>query len=233
MTVAVAGTSGSRRRLPPRRIAARRAAATRLLAIAAIVIAALLAPLFVRGFVTFQLTLVMVYGLAILGLNLLTGFNGQFSLGHSAFYGIGAYTAAILMDRWDLPYYATLPAAGAVCFVVGFLFGFPALRLQGHLSRAGDLRARDRDAADPEIRPALAVDRRRAGDRDPEARPAVRPAARRRPVALLFHAGGAAGHVRGGRQSGQEPHRPRDHGDPRQPDRRGGDGHRHGALQDR
>ena len=130
MTVAVAETSGSRR-LPPhrtRRLAPRRRG---LLAIAAIVIAALLVPLFVRGFMTFQLTLVMVYGLAILGLNLLTGFNGQFSLGHSAFYGIGAYTAAILMDRWDVPYYATLPAAGAVCFVVGFLFGFPALRLQG------------------------------------------------------------------------------------------------------
>ncbi|MGE0258825.1 MAG: branched-chain amino acid ABC transporter permease [Alphaproteobacteria bacterium] len=105
--------------------------ASRRFAIAAVVIAALLAPLLVRGFVTFQLTLVMIYGLAILGLNLLTGFNGQFSLGHSAFYGIGAYTAAILMDRWDVPYYATLPAAGAVCFVVGFLFGFPALRLQG------------------------------------------------------------------------------------------------------
>ncbi|MGD9614478.1 MAG: branched-chain amino acid ABC transporter permease [Alphaproteobacteria bacterium] len=108
-----------------------RATATRLLAIAAIVIAALLVPLFVSGFVTFQLTMVMVYGLAILGLNLLTGFNGQFSLGHSAFYGIGAYTAAILMDRWEVPYYATLPVSGAVCFVVGFLFGFPALRLQG------------------------------------------------------------------------------------------------------
>jgi branched-chain amino acid transport system permease protein len=111
--------------------AARPAVMTRRLAIAALIIAALLVPLFVRGFVTFQLTLVMVYGLAILGLNLLTGFNGQFSLGHSAFYGIGAYTAAILMDRWEVPYYATLPAAGVVCFVAGFLFGFPALRLQG------------------------------------------------------------------------------------------------------
>jgi branched-chain amino acid transport system permease protein len=109
----------------------RRAATRQWAAIAGVVIAALLLPLFVRGFVTFQLTLVMVYGLAILGLNLLTGFNGQFSLGHSAFYGIGAYTAAILMDRWDVPYYATLPAAGGVCFIVGFLFGFPALRLQG------------------------------------------------------------------------------------------------------
>jgi branched-chain amino acid transport system permease protein len=99
--------------------------------IAAIVLVALLMPLAVGGFVTFQLTLVMVYGLAILGLNLLTGFNGQFSLGHSAFYGIGAYTTAILMDRWDIPYFCTLPAAGGVCFIVGFLFGLPALRLQG------------------------------------------------------------------------------------------------------
>jgi branched-chain amino acid transport system permease protein len=62
---------------------------------------------------------------------LLTGFNGQFSLGHSAFYGIGAYTAAILMEQLDLAYYWTLPCAGGVCFIVGFLFGFPALRLQG------------------------------------------------------------------------------------------------------
>ncbi|MBV9861568.1 MAG: branched-chain amino acid ABC transporter permease [Alphaproteobacteria bacterium] len=101
------------------------------LAIAAVLTLALVAPLAAQSFVTFQLTLVMIYGLAILGLNLLTGFNGQFSLGHSAFYGIGAYTAAILMDRWDISYVWTLPAAGGVCFVVGFLFGLPALRLQG------------------------------------------------------------------------------------------------------
>jgi branched-chain amino acid transport system permease protein len=72
----------------------------------------------------------MIYGLAILGLNLLTGFNGQFSLGHSAFYGIGAYTTAIMMHNYDIPYLWTVPAAGGVCFVVGFLFGLPALRLQ-------------------------------------------------------------------------------------------------------
>src|SRR5436853_2163259 len=100
-----------------------------LWAVAAAVLAALL-PLVATNFVLFQLTLVMVYGLAILGLNLLTGFNGQFSLGHSAFYGIGAYTAAIMMDHWNVPYLYTVPAAGAVCFVVGFLFGLPALRLQ-------------------------------------------------------------------------------------------------------
>jgi branched-chain amino acid transport system permease protein len=111
--------------------AAARGDLARRLTIAAMVLVAFVIPLLVGGFVTFQLTLVMVYGLAILGLNLLTGFNGQFSLGHSAFYGVGAYTTAILMDRWDVPYFCTLPAAGGVCFVVGFLFGLPALRLQG------------------------------------------------------------------------------------------------------
>ena len=108
-----------------------RSLSTRQLAIGGAVIVALAVPFALKSFIVFQLTLVMVYGLAILGLNLLTGFNGQFSLGHSAFYGIGAYTAAILMDRFDLPYYWTLPCAGTVCFVVGFLFGLPALRLQG------------------------------------------------------------------------------------------------------
>jgi branched-chain amino acid transport system permease protein len=90
----------------------------RHIAIGAAVIVALVVPFLAKNFVVFQLTLVMVYGLAILGLNLLTGFNGQFSLGHSAFYGIGAYTAAILMDQADLAYYWTLPCAGALCFVV-------------------------------------------------------------------------------------------------------------------
>jgi branched-chain amino acid transport system permease protein len=103
---------------------------SRYLWAAGVAVLAALLPLVATNFVLFQLTLVMVYGLAILGLNLLTGFNGQFSLGHSAFYGIGAYTAAIMMDHWDIPYIYTVPAAGAVCFVVGFLFGLPALRLQ-------------------------------------------------------------------------------------------------------
>jgi branched-chain amino acid transport system permease protein len=92
---------------------------------------AILLPLAVGNFILFQLTLAMVYAIAILGLNLLTGYNGQFSLGHSAFFAIGAYTAAIMMDRFDLAYYWTLPAAGIVSFVFGVLFGLPALRLQG------------------------------------------------------------------------------------------------------
>src|SRR5215470_4316308 len=95
------------------------------------VIVALVLPFFVKNFLVFQLTLAIVYALAILGLNLLTGFNGQFSLGHSAFYAIGAYTAAIMMDAGDIAYPLTLPAAALLGFVAGFLFGLPALRLEG------------------------------------------------------------------------------------------------------
>ncbi|MDE2394549.1 MAG: branched-chain amino acid ABC transporter permease, partial [Burkholderiales bacterium] len=79
----------------------------------------------------FQFTLALVYAIALLGLNMLTGYNGQISLGHGAFYAIGAYTAAILMDKFGVPYWATIPLAGAVCLVAGFLFGLPALRLEG------------------------------------------------------------------------------------------------------
>lgn len=103
----------------------------RRLAVAVLLLAALALPFFVKNFVVFQFTMALIYAIAILGLNLLTGFNGQFSLGHSAFFGIGAYTAAILIDQAGLPYWLTFPLAGLVCFVVGFLFGLPALRLEG------------------------------------------------------------------------------------------------------
>jgi branched-chain amino acid transport system permease protein len=79
----------------------------------------------------FQMTMVAVYAIAILGLSLLTGFNGQISLGHGAFYAIGAYTTAILMSVWDVPYWATLPVSALICALVGFLLGLPALRLGG------------------------------------------------------------------------------------------------------
>ena len=105
--------------------------ATRHWVLAGVLVIAAVLPFVFQGFVVFQLTQVMIYGLAILGLNLLTGFNGQFSVGHGAFYGLGAYVTAILMNRYGVAYYWTLPAAGGVCFVVGTLFGLPALRLRG------------------------------------------------------------------------------------------------------
>ncbi len=86
----------------------------------------------ISNYTFLQLSLMIVYAIAVLGLNLLTGFNGQISLGHGAFFAVGAYCAAILMDRWDWPYWSTLPVAAIACFIVGYLFGLPALRLEGH-----------------------------------------------------------------------------------------------------
>jgi branched-chain amino acid transport system permease protein len=88
-------------------------------------------PFVVSNYRVFQFTLALVYAIALLGLNMLTGYNGQISLGHGAFYAIGAYVAAILMDKFGVSYWLTIPAAGAVCLVAGFLFGLPALRLEG------------------------------------------------------------------------------------------------------
>src|SRR6201991_4960300 len=88
-------------------------------------------PLFVKNFIIFQMTMLLVYGLAVLALNILTGGSGQFSLGQSAFYAVGAYTSAILMEHVGMNYALTLLVAGAICFGFGFLFGQPALRLSG------------------------------------------------------------------------------------------------------
>src|SRR5438309_5943788 len=97
-----------------------------------VVLAALcLVPLFVKNFIIFQLTMLLIYGLAVLALNILTGGSGQFSLGQSAFYAVGAYTTAVLMEHFNVNYALTLPIAGVVCFAFGFLFGQPALRLSG------------------------------------------------------------------------------------------------------
>ncbi|MGH7186814.1 MAG: branched-chain amino acid ABC transporter permease, partial [Pseudomonadota bacterium] len=102
------------------------------LGLAAVALAvALVLPFTLTNFRLFQFSQVFIYAIALLGLNILTGFNGQISLGHGAFYAVGAYTTAIMIDQWNVPYGWTIPTAGLVCLVVGFLFGIPALRLEG------------------------------------------------------------------------------------------------------
>ncbi len=91
----------------------------------------IIVPLFVKNFIIFEMTMLLVYSLAVLALNILTGGSGQFSLGQSAFYAVGAYTSAILMEHAGVNYALTLPVAGLVCFMFGFAFGQPALRLSG------------------------------------------------------------------------------------------------------
>jgi len=105
--------------------------ALRVVGLLALLAMACALPLVLSNFRLFQFSQVYIYAIAILGLNMLTGYNGQFSLGHGAFYAVGAYVSAIMMDRWNVPYGWTIPVAGVLCLVVGFLFGLPALRLEG------------------------------------------------------------------------------------------------------
>ena len=105
--------------------------APRIIGLLALAGVACALPFILTNFRLFQFTQVYIYAIAILGLNMLTGYNGQFSLGHGAFYAIGAYISAIMMDKWNVHYAWTIPVAGVLCLVVGFLFGLPALRLEG------------------------------------------------------------------------------------------------------
>jgi branched-chain amino acid transport system permease protein len=86
----------------------------------------------ISNFYFLQISLMIVYAIAVLGLILLTGFNGQISLGHGAFFAAGAYTAAILIEYQSWHFLFVLPAAALVSFVFGYLFGKPALKLEGH-----------------------------------------------------------------------------------------------------
>jgi branched-chain amino acid transport system permease protein len=111
--------------------AAASTAVWRWLGCAVLIAVAIVLPFTLSNYHVFQLTQVMTYAIAVLGLNILTGYNGQISLGHGGFFAAGAYTAAILMHRYGVPYWATLPPAALVCFVLGVLFGLPALRFEG------------------------------------------------------------------------------------------------------
>ena len=97
----------------------------------AVFAAALAFPFVASGYRLYQGSQVMILAIALLGLNLLTGINGQISLGHGAFFAIGGYGAAILTAKLGVPYFAAIPLASLVCFGAGFLFGFPALRFGG------------------------------------------------------------------------------------------------------
>ncbi len=116
----------------PSRYAGFSARTWQALGLALLLCAAVALPFLVSSYRVFQFNMVLVYAIVLLGLNILTGYNGQISLGHGAFYAIGAYVTAILMEHAGWPYWATLPVAGIACFIFGFLFGLPALRLRGH-----------------------------------------------------------------------------------------------------
>ncbi len=89
----------------------------------------LIAPHFLKSYGVYLLTFWLVYIIATMGLNLTVGYAGQKSLGQAAFFGIGAYTVAIMMKA-GLSFWLGLPVAALICFLVGLILGFPALRVQ-------------------------------------------------------------------------------------------------------
>ncbi len=109
----------------------------RRIGVGVLVAAAAGVPLIADDFQLFRFTNVLIYAIALIGLNILVGYNGQISMGHGAFYAIGAYAAAILLVHFDVPHWAAVPAAGLVCLVAGLGFGTLVLRLDGmHLAMA-------------------------------------------------------------------------------------------------
>jgi branched-chain amino acid transport system permease protein len=95
------------------------------------IVALTLVPFGLKNYGIYLLTLWCVYVMAGMGLNLTVGYAGQMSIGHAAFLGIGAYSAAILMKA-GLSFWLALPASAINCFLVGLVLGFPALRVQHH-----------------------------------------------------------------------------------------------------
>src|SRR5438046_10703214 len=100
------------------------------LAIGLVLIALL--PALLKSYGVYLMSLLCVYLMAAFGLNLIVGYAGQMSIGQAAFYGIGAYVAAILMTKMGISFWFALPIAAIACFVVGLALGFPALRVQHH-----------------------------------------------------------------------------------------------------
>jgi branched-chain amino acid transport system permease protein len=106
-------------------------AAAPIVAFVVLAVAVAVLPSFVSAFRAQQLAYVAIYLTALIGLNILTGYTGQISLGHGAFMAIGGYTTAILMTDHGVKDVWTIPLAALVAGVAGFLFGIPALRLSG------------------------------------------------------------------------------------------------------
>ena len=105
------------------------AAVTRI--VLTLVLAAVPLVVFAKGYVLFQATMVLAYAVALLGLNLLTGYNGQISLGHGAFFALGAYTVAVVTGHVALGEIRRAPDSyeGRGMAVVGVVLGWLNLAL--------------------------------------------------------------------------------------------------------
>jgi len=87
-------------------------------------------PFISSAYMLYIINTIGIYAIAAIGLNLLIGYTGQISLGHGAFFGVGAYSAAILASKAGFPFWAALPAAGFITAAIGMIFGLPSVRLK-------------------------------------------------------------------------------------------------------
>jgi ABC-type branched-subunit amino acid transport system permease subunit len=94
------------------------------------VLLVLLFPWIGGSYLTYLACLTGIHVIAAMGLNIVTGYAGQISLGHAAFMGVGCYTVAALA-RMDVPFYLALPAGGLISALVGIVVGIPSLRIKG------------------------------------------------------------------------------------------------------
>ncbi len=87
-------------------------------------------PFISNAYVLYVINIIGIYAIAAIGLNLLIGYTGQISLGHGAFFGVGAYSAAILATKAGFPFLIAVPLAGVITAIVGIFFGLPSARLK-------------------------------------------------------------------------------------------------------
>lgn len=106
-----------------------RSAPTSYLLVAVVAVFFLGLPTVVSSYIASEWGQALILAIAIMGLNILVGYSGQLSLGHGAFMALGAYVSSILAHRYHMDYTATIPIAGVVTGLVGFVFGIPSLRL--------------------------------------------------------------------------------------------------------
>ena len=143
-------------------------------------------PFAVSGYRVSQFSQVLIYAIAMLGLNILTGFNGQISLGQGAFYAIGAYTTAILLDKTGHSLLGDRPDRRCDLSGCRFPVRIAGAAARRSVPRPGHLGSRRGDSSDSQIQGLRSLDRRCPGYPGRSARGALRAAAQHRPVDLLF-----------------------------------------------
>jgi branched-chain amino acid transport system permease protein len=90
-----------------------------------------LVPVISGPYVLYVINIIGIASIAAIGLNILVGYTGQISLGHGAFFGVGAYAGAILATALHVPLWVAVPCAGLVTALIGMIFGIPSIRLKG------------------------------------------------------------------------------------------------------